>query len=107
GLAPVRGSARGRAAPGRRTEGRGPMTALSVAAKPVEPQEPRRMPRRRLRRSGSRWDEVRSSLAFWVGGAVVLLVLLSGLLAPWIAPHDPLALNLENPFGSPSADHLL
>lgn len=82
------------------------MTALSVATRTVEPSEPGPSRRRRGSRSSSRWDEVRGSLAFWLGGAVVLLILLAGVLAPWIAPHDPLALHLDNTFAPPSSDHL-
>lgn len=34
------------------------------------------------------------NIKLYAGAAIVLFILLVGLLAPWIAPHDPLAQNL-------------
>ncbi|GAA2132948.1 ABC transporter permease [Kitasatospora kazusensis] len=39
-------------------------------------------------------------------GFVGLVVLLA-VLAPWLSPHDPNAVDLGNAYGGPSADHLL
>lgn len=43
----------------------------------------------------------------WVGSAIVLVYVLVALLAPVIAPHDPLAIEPVNKLASPTADHLL
>lgn len=82
------------------------MTAMSTAVT-VEPKEPRPNRNRRAPRTTSRWDDVRGALAFWLGGSVVLFVLAAGLLAPWLAPHNPLTLDLDHTFAGPSWDHLL
>lgn len=39
--------------------------------------------------------------------AVLALLLAAAVLAPWIAPHDPLAQDLVHKLQGPSADHLL
>lgn len=41
------------------------------------------------------------------GAVIVVLVLLCALLAPWVATHDPLALDVMNRFALPSARHWL
>lgn len=41
------------------------------------------------------------------GAAIVALVLLCALFAPWVATHDPLALDVMNRFSLPSATHWL
>ena len=43
----------------------------------------------------------------WLGGGIVLLLLLGAVLAPWIAPHDPLEQDLISGLLPPfwSADH--
>jgi peptide/nickel transport system permease protein len=46
----------------------------------------------------------RQHLALWSLGFLVLLVL-GGVLAPWVAPYDPLAQNLDRVLEGPSADH--
>ncbi|MFI1386116.1 ABC transporter permease [Embleya sp. NPDC020886] len=38
---------------------------------------------------------------------IVLLLAVVGLLAPWLAPHDPDAINLMDAFQGSSAEHLL
>jgi len=43
----------------------------------------------------------------WVGLAIVALYVLVALLAPVLAPHDPLAIDPVNRLAAPSADHLL
>ncbi|MCB1057114.1 MAG: ABC transporter permease [Acidobacteria bacterium] len=41
----------------------------------------------------------------WIGGTVVALVLLTALLAPWLAPQDPAAQELERRLEAPSWGH--
>ena len=43
----------------------------------------------------------------WVGAAIVLIYVLIALLAPILAPYDPLAIEPVNKLASPSSDHLL
>jgi peptide/nickel transport system permease protein len=43
----------------------------------------------------------------WVGLAIVAVYLLVALLAPVLAPYDPLAINPANKLASPSGDHWL
>jgi len=40
-----------------------------------------------------------------IGGAVILLIILVTAFAPWIAPHDPTALNLSNRLQAPNAEN--
>jgi len=42
-----------------------------------------------------------------LGGSIVLLILLSALLADWLAPHDPIRGRLTEMLKPPSADHWL
>lgn len=42
-----------------------------------------------------------------IGGGVILLLAIVALLAPWIAPMDPVKQNLMNQFASPNATNLL
>jgi len=42
-----------------------------------------------------------------LGGALVALVALSAILAPWLSPHDPLEQNVLLRLGAPSADNPL
>lgn len=44
---------------------------------------------------------------FYAGAALVALVLLMALLAPWLAPQDPAALALERRLEAPSWEHWL
>ena len=41
------------------------------------------------------------------GGAIVGVVVLAALLAPWIAPHDPVAISIENSLLPPDGSFLL
>ncbi|WP_134701064.1 nickel transporter permease [Ammoniphilus sp. YIM 78166] len=47
-----------------------------------------------------------------LGVGIILVILAMGILAPWLAPHDPLAIHLSNRLSSPSwfypfgTDHL-
>jgi peptide/nickel transport system permease protein len=60
------------------------------AQAPLEPGMWRRLPRK-----------------VWVGTAIVAAYVLLALLAPILAPHDPLAIDPVNKLASPTADHLL
>lgn len=42
-----------------------------------------------------------------MGGALVLGFLLMAVFAPWLAPYDPLRIDVMNKFEGPSLDHLL
>ena len=44
---------------------------------------------------------------FLTGLAIVLTMSILALLAPWLAPFDPAALNLDQILMPPSAEHLL
>jgi len=44
---------------------------------------------------------------FYLGAAILLLVLLVLLLTPWIAPYDPAAQDLSNRLAGPSTEHWL
>jgi peptide/nickel transport system permease protein len=50
---------------------------------------------------------------YWAGAALLLgagilgVYTLAAILAPWIAPHDPLSQDLLNTFNGPSASHLM
>jgi peptide/nickel transport system permease protein len=41
------------------------------------------------------------------GGVIVLIVLLVAILAPWLAPHDPITVDVENSLLPPGGDFLL
>ncbi|WP_433249428.1 ABC transporter permease [Actinomadura nitritigenes] len=43
----------------------------------------------------------------WLSAAVLVLLLAAALLAPWLAPHDPLSQDLAHKLQGPSAGHLL
>lgn len=46
---------------------------------------------------------MRHRLAFW-GGLAVVLLCAAALFAPWVAPHDPVALDTQRRFLAPFAD---
>jgi peptide/nickel transport system permease protein len=45
--------------------------------------------------------------ASWIGLAILLAVVAAAVLAPWLAPHDPLDQNVLDRLKAPSAEHLL
>jgi ABC-type antimicrobial peptide transport system permease subunit len=59
---------------------------LTAAGADCAPDEP--PPVTPLRRA---WQTLRRRPAALFGGAVLCLVIAMALLAPWVAPHDPLA----------------
>ena len=42
----------------------------------------------------------------WLGLAIVCLMSLAAILAPWLSAHDPLQLNLDAILVPPGAEHL-
>jgi peptide/nickel transport system permease protein len=69
----------------------------------VAPALPR--PRGVLGRAGGVLGRVLASRLGAAGAAVVAVVVLVAGLAPVVAPHDPLAVNLEGKLAPPSAEH--
>lgn len=60
-----------------------------------------------VRRPGlARLRTSRAPLSLFCTGFVIVVVLVA-VLAPWIAPYDPNAVDLGNALAGPSADHLL
>jgi|OpeIllAssembly_1097287.scaffolds.fasta_scaffold68443_2 ABC-type dipeptide/oligopeptide/nickel transport system permease subunit len=53
------------------------------------------------------WNQLKRSRLAIPGGIVVLLFILVALLAPLIAPHDPIKNNLIKPLQAPGPSHLL
>ena len=56
---------------------------------------------------GEIWRQFRKQRLALVGGGILLVLLLMALLAPLLAPHDPLAQDLYKRLQPPSADHWL
>jgi len=53
------------------------------------------------------WKALMQRRLTWFALPVMAAVLLLALLAPWIAPHDPNAVDLARKLASPGPDHLL
>jgi peptide/nickel transport system permease protein len=51
------------------------------------------------------WRRFRTNKAAMIGGGMMCLFLLVALLAPWVAPYDPIAQDLYNRLSPPSFDH--
>jgi peptide/nickel transport system permease protein len=51
------------------------------------------------------WKRLRKQRLALIGGSVLLLLVLVALLAPLLAPHDPLAQDLYNRLQPPSLEH--
>jgi peptide/nickel transport system permease protein len=73
---------------------------LTAAGADCAPDEP--PPVTPLRRA---WQTLRRRPAALFGGAVLCLVIAMALLAPWVAPHDPLATSWSAVRKAPSAVH--
>ena len=58
----------------------------------LSPAQPKSCP---MNRRGRRFGNLSSShVRVWLGGSVVLLMVIAAVFAPWIAPHDPLEQDL-------------
>lgn len=56
----------------------------------------------------NRWRTIfRGKKIIWICATIVLLFFILALLAPWIAPHDPVKVNLLQKLKDPSAEHWL
>ena len=51
------------------------------------------------------WEQFRKNKMAVAGGILVILLFIVSLLAPWIAPYDPNAIDLKNVLAQPSANH--
>lgn len=51
------------------------------------------------------WEQFRKNRMAVAGGILVILLFIVSLLAPWIAPYDPNAIDLKNVLAEPSANH--
>ncbi|MWB77059.1 ABC transporter permease subunit [Pseudooceanicola sp. 216_PA32_1] len=49
----------------------------------------------------------RIGLAGWIGGALAFAVIAVAAFGPWLAPYDPMALDLRARLSAPYLDHLL
>jgi nickel transport system permease protein len=49
----------------------------------------------------------RGQKMIWICSVIIILFFLLALLAPWIAPHDPVKVNLLQKLKAPSAEHWL
>lgn len=58
-------------------------------------------------RPNALWLALRRNRLSWVGIGLLLLIALAALLAPWIAPHDPLQQNIAYRLDPPSAEFWL
>lgn len=54
---------------------------------------------------GDVWRRLRKNKLAIVGSAIILLLILTALLAPWVAPYDPSDINLEIARNAPSSKH--
>lgn len=65
-------------------------------------------PRRQQGRAAAGWlARMRRRWLGWAGLAVLVLLLLAGVVAPWVAPTDPNAIDLVHKLEGPSGPHLL
>lgn len=62
---------------------------------------------RALREAGQVLRQVFGTLPGAFGGAIVALVMVAAVFAPWVATHDPDSLDVMNRFAGPSAAHWL
>jgi peptide/nickel transport system permease protein len=57
--------------------------------------------------SGAAVVRFRRNRAAVIGAAILIVVTMAAIAAPWLAPHDPLAVDLGRNFAGPSRTHLL
>jgi peptide/nickel transport system permease protein len=53
------------------------------------------------------WRALLRNRVAWIGIVLLLIIVLAALLAPWLAPHDPLEQNIAYRLDPPSADYWL
>lgn len=53
------------------------------------------------------WHALRKNRMSWVGIGLLLFIVLAAVLAPWLAPHDPLQQNIVSRLEPPSAEFWL
>jgi ABC-type dipeptide/oligopeptide/nickel transport system permease subunit len=53
------------------------------------------------------WARFVAHRAGLVGGVLVAVVVLAGVLAPWLAPYDPTAIAMDDALSPPTARHLM
>ena len=58
-------------------------------------------------RPNALWLALRKNRLSWLGIALLLLIVCVAVLAPWIAPHDPLQQNIAYRLDPPSAEYWL
>lgn len=58
-------------------------------------------------RPNALWQALARNRLSWVGIGLLALIVLAALLAPWLAPHDPLQQNIAYRLEPPSADFWL
>ena len=52
-------------------------------------------------------DRIKANKQFTIYSALVVLIILVAIFAPWLAPQDPLVGEMKNALQTPSAEHLL
>lgn len=52
------------------------------------------------------WKRILKNRAVVFSGLIFLIFILAGILAPWIAPHDPLEQNLMMKYAGPSKEYI-
>ncbi|KLU23801.1 ABC transporter permease [Caballeronia mineralivorans PML1(12)] len=73
------------------------MSTLSPPAPPTAPAIP----------PNSLWRALLNNRVAWIGVALLLIIVLAAVFAPWLAPHDPLQQNIAYRLDPPSADFWL
>lgn len=58
-------------------------------------------------RPNALWQALSRNRLSWVGIGLLLLIVLAAVLAPWLAPHDPLQQNIAYRLEPPSAEFWL
>lgn len=56
-------------------------------------------------RARTAWRRARRNPSLWVGGALVLAFLVLAAVGPYVAPHDPTAMDLDRKLSAPGAGH--
>jgi peptide/nickel transport system permease protein len=75
--------------------------SVSIAAQPV-----RRTPENRSP-AGDAWRRLRRNPSAMLGGAILIIVIVAALLAPWISPYEPIKTNQRSSLKPPSLEHIM